>query len=315
MDILIVEDEAVIASAMASALESRGHEVRVAGSAEVALTLARPEVLITDLQLGGRSGLDLLRAYKRRGPAPRTIFVTGNPTLEACREAFRQGAAEFLSKPFRLEDLVCAVESTLDGPETLLELRLPAEPRAVRRAAREVAAFCLRHGVGPTCRARVASATGELVKNSVEHAYPSTSGELRLTASVDAREVCVSVADDGVGFDAAQVAELHLASPYHDGLARAAALSEGLQLDSEPGHGARVTLTFGAYHADYDEAEQVDLSELDYFTPETSEEVLRTLREDGGERFFQLSPALAVVIGRLLSGPDTSRVAAQALRS
>ena len=259
MDILIVEDEIVIASAMASALESRGHEVRVAGSAEDALGLARPDVLIADLQLGGRSGIDLLRAYQRRGLAPRTIFVTGNPTLEACREAFRQGASEFLSKPFRLEELVHAVEKTDAGPGSLIELRLPAVTRSVRRAAREVAAFGLRHGVGPTCRARIASATAEIVKNVVEHAYPDGGGELRLTATVDTREVVVSVSDDGVGFESPEVAELHMVSPLHDGLARAAALCEGLQLESHPGQGATVTLTFGAYPADYDEADQVDL--------------------------------------------------------
>ncbi|MCB9914232.1 MAG: response regulator, partial [Planctomycetes bacterium] len=264
MDILIVEDELVIAHAMASALEARGHAVRVADSAEMALALPRPQVLITDLQLGGRSGLELLAAYRRQGVQPRTIFVTGNPTLDACREAFRLGACEFLAKPFRLEELIQAVERRQDSPATLFEETYPAEPKSVRVATRELVAFALRCGVGPTCRARLGTAVSEVVQNVVDHAYPAGGGELRLTATIDARDVVVHVRDEGVGFSTELVTAMHLDSPMHDGLARAAALSESLELDSRPGAGASVTLHFGAYHVDYDEADQVDLSELDY---------------------------------------------------
>ncbi len=315
MDILIVEDELVIARAMASALESRGHSVRIVESAEAALGMTRPEVLITDLQLGGLSGLDLLIEYKRQGLVPRTVFVTGNPTLETCREAFRLGASEFLSKPFRLEELIDAVEKREPCSDARFEASYSAEPANVERAARDLAAFALKHRVGPTCRARLATATAEIVKNAVEHAYPYGHGKVWIDATIDEREVVVRVHDDGVGFSSPEIAEVHLISARHDGLARAAALAEGIELQSSPGMGASIMLRFGAYYVDYDESEQVDLSELDFFTPETSEQVMRTLQVDDGESFLQVSPALAVVIGRLLSGPDPSRIAAQVLRS
>jgi FixJ family two-component response regulator len=315
MDILIVEDEVVIARAMASALESRGHDVRIAGSAELALSLPRPEVLISDVQLGGLSGLDLLTEYKRQGITPRTIFVTGNPTLESCREAFRQGATEFLSKPFRLEELIQAVEKPDERALPRFEASYPAAAESIERASRDLAAFALRHRVGPTCRARMATAVAEVVKNAIEHAYPYSDGELYLDATIDERDVTVRVHDDGVGFSSQEIAQTHLASPRHDGLARAAALAEGIDLQSSPGEGASITLRFGAYYVDYDEENQVDLSELDFFTPGTSQQILDTLAVEGAESFFQVSPSLAVVIGRLLSGPDPSRIAAQVLRS
>jgi DNA-binding response OmpR family regulator len=252
MDILIVEDQVVIAQAMASALESRGHAVRIAGTAELALTLPRPEVLITDMHLGGLTGLDLLLEYKRQGVVPRTIFVTGDATLQSCRDAFRHGASEFLSKPFRLEELVQAVESKT-----------------------------------------------ECVTARFSKTY----------AAEDA------IHDDGVGFETSEVAQENLSSTRHDGLARAASLAEGLTLESRLGEGASITLRFGAYYVDYDEVDRVELSELDFFTPDTAVQVLRTLDVEGGEAFLQVSPALAVVIGRLLSGPTSSQVAAQVLRS
>ena len=315
MDILIVEDEVVIARAMASALESRGHAVRIAGSAEQALAQPRPDVLIADMQLGGLSGIDLLIEYRRQGISPRTVFVTGNPTLEACREAFRQGASEFLSKPFRLEELIQAVEKREDVSSARFEACYPAVPETVERASRELAAFALRHRVGPTCRARLATAVAEVVQNATEHAYPYTSGEVWIDATIDQREVIIRVHDQGVGFNGQLVADSHLTNANRDGLARAASLAEGIQLESQPGQGASITLRFGAYYVDYDEAESVDLSELDFFTPDTAQQVLQTLQVEGGESFFQVSPALAVVIGRLLSGPDPTRVAAQVLRS
>jgi CheY-like chemotaxis protein len=315
MDILIVEDQVVIAQAMANVLESRGHVVRVAGTAELALTLPRPEVLITDMHLGGLTGLDLLIEYKRQGIVPRTIFVTGDATLQSCRAAFRYGASEFLSKPFRLEELVQAVESKAECITARFSQSYPATDATVERAARDLAAFALRHRVGPTCRARIATAAAEVIKNSCQHAYPHSSGEVFVEATVDDREVIVRIHDDGVGFDASLVAQENLSSARHDGLARAASLAEGITLESRLGEGASITLRFGAYHVDYDEVDSVELSELDFFTPDTAVQVLRTLDVEGGEAFLQVSPALAVVIGRLLSGPASSQVAAQVLRS
>ena len=58
------------------------------------------------------------------------------------------------------------------------------------------------------------------------------------------------------------------------------------------------------FRADFDDNQRVDLSELDFFTPQTSRRVLDIVREQDAGSFIELSPSLAVVLGRLLSGPS-----------
>ena len=313
MNILIVEDEAVVANAMAGALRARGHEVSIAIRAQDALALPRPEVLIADPEMAGLTGLDLLETYRRAGRAPRTVFVSAAPSLESCRRALRLGAAEFLSKPFRLEELVRAVEGEVAPNRPLFDRGYSASTKTLEVCLRDVAAFALRHDVGPTCRARCCTALGELIENVIQHAYPREAGSLQLTATVDERELVVTVSDFGVGCDLERELPGHLVR--EGGLARAAALSEKLECIGGPGLGTTVSMVFDARRVDFAGDEAADLTELDFLDPQTTREVLHTLRLAGGEGFLQLPPSLAVVIGRLLAGPDPRRIIAQALRS
>lgn len=316
MEVLIVEDEPVIAKAVASALESRGHTLRIVDARELVSSQPLPDALVVEQYLRGRSGFDVLAELGAAGPLPRTVVVTATPTLEDCRKAMRLGVHEYLPKPFRLEELVRAIEGP--GPQ-----RRPERFRAgyltgrnlIARCARDLGAFVLRVGVGPSCRARIITAVGELLENAIRHAYPGREGRVAVEALVDGRELVVTVADEGCGFSTATAAARRLTSPRHDGLARTAALAEGLWIDSEPGRGTRVTVRFGAYRVDYDNEDLVDLSELDYLAPSTSREILRTLESDGSAGYFQLSPALAVVIGRFLSGAGPEKVVPQVLWS
>ncbi|MFT7487039.1 MAG: CheY-like chemotaxis protein [Candidatus Paceibacteria bacterium] len=313
MQVLIVEEEQSIASAMAFALESRGHCVHVASDARNALNLPRPDVLIADPELPGISGLDLLEQYRHRGATPRTIFISSAPSLESCRRALRLGASEFLSKPFRLEELVRAVESKHPEPKALFEECYPLSNDVVENCLRDLAAFAIRRGVGPTCRARACSAVGELVENVMRHAYPDAEGSVRMSVTIDERDLTITIIDDGVGMDTAEIiADL---MEFQGGLSRAAALSEDIDLRADIGVGTTVQLRFGAYTVDYSGADKADLTELDFLTPETTRQILSTLELEGAESFFQITPALAVVIGRLLAGPDPERLVAQALRS
>lgn len=315
MEVLIVEREPVIAIAVASALESRGHSLRVCSSAEDALSRPRPDALVIEQHLGAASGLDLLRELGRPGPPPRTVMVTATPSLEDCREAMRLGAHEYLPKPFRLEDLVRAIEEPDPRAPESFRASYFTRKNLVARCARDLGSFALRVGVGPSCRARIVTAVSELLENTIEHAYPEGEGRVTVEGLTDGREVIVTVTDEGRGFRTQEISEKHLASPHHDGLARAAALAEGMKMESQPGQGARITLRFGAYRVDFDEGDMVDLSELDFLAPAASRQILRTLRDEDGAGLFQLSPALAVVIGRFLSGTDPEKVVPQVLWS
>ena len=323
-DVLIVDDEMAIAAALAAALEARGHRVTVAASAEEALELPDPDVLVADLLLGGMDGLELFGELRARGGSPRGVIMPGLPTIDDCRRALRLGAAEFLTKPFAIEELVRVVEAEGDeaapggiAPESFSRT-YEASSGAVDQAARDMAAWCLRSEVSPATRTRIASSIAELVDNAERHAYgwpreSSAERPIEVNARMDARQLVVEVTDQGEGFDPTRI-EFAGATPANSGLARVAVLSEELKFRSEIGVGTQVRVRFTVSTADFDCEERIDLTELDHLTPDTCRELLRTLDEDPHAP-LALSPALAVSVGRLLAGPDPKRVLQQALWS
>ena len=319
LKVLVVEDEAAVAAAVAAALRKRGHAVTVAESGEQALALPTADVLVCDVGLSGMSGLDLLESLRSRGALCRTVLTSGMPNLEDCRRAMRLGASELLAKPFRLRELVDAVEAGEPAPalpsrQTGRRQRssISATPAGCEGALRELVAFLVRSGMGPSTRARVATACAELLDNTVRHAYPDGPGPLTVEAEIDGRELQVRAIDQGVGFDpnAGKIAD-----PAESGLARAAALAEDLRLETAPGRGARVTLGFVVYRVQFDEDDVVDLSELDWLPPELARRVLKTLRSERADDLLNLSPALAVSVGRLLARPTQEQSVQKALWS
>lgn len=330
LDILLVDDEPPITSTLSAALERRGHCVRTAESAEKALALRVPEVLVCDVGLPGASGLELLASLHERGSRPHTVIVTGHPTLEDCRRALHLCVAEFLSKPFRLQDLIRAVEAcpersreraderSRSRPETRSSSSMPVDgedaavfertyvsaPACVQRVACDLAAFALVRGVGPSTRARIASAASEIVDNACRHGYADGRGRIFVAASLEDQEIVVKIRDEGAGFAPEAAGPDRLQSQLTHGLARALALSEDVHVESSPGRGTRVVLRFTAGGADFAEEGCVDLCERDFLTPDLSRQVLRALQRPETSDLFRLPPSLAVVVGRLLAGPD-----------
>jgi two-component system response regulator HydG len=114
--ILIVEDNATLREAMAEVLRAEHHLVRQAASAEEALAQIEgkpPELLLTDLRLPGKSGLELLRDLKGQDPFAEVIVITAYGTVEGAVEAMRAGAFDFLTKPVRLDHLVAKARQAL----------------------------------------------------------------------------------------------------------------------------------------------------------------------------------------------------------
>lgn len=190
-----------------------------------------------------------------------------------------------------------------------LQLILAAHKHAAEAAARDLVSWALRCDVTPAGRARIGSAVAEIVENAVS-AGAST---IEVTASIKERELEVEVRDDGPGFDTARV----LAEAPVDGstgLGRAQALSEEMRVASELGAGTAVVLRFGVAVLEFEEPHQIDLSDLDFLASGTARELLKTLTEEPDAPVV-LSPALAVVVGRLLAGPDPRRTLQSALWS
>ena len=104
--ILVVEDEDKLRRVIALHLAAEGWEVDEASSAEHALPKAASAAFIlTDLKLPGLSGIDLLRGLRERNARAPVVLMTAFGTIENAVEAMKEGATDFLLKPFSLDQL------------------------------------------------------------------------------------------------------------------------------------------------------------------------------------------------------------------
>jgi EAL domain-containing protein (putative c-di-GMP-specific phosphodiesterase class I) len=111
--VLVVDDEEMLARAMTRVLEARGYRVKTASDGNAAIELIRREpfdVIVSDIQMPGMSGIDLLRVVRAYDLDVPVILVTGAPTVETAMEAVSLGALQYLPKPTPAPDLVNAVE-------------------------------------------------------------------------------------------------------------------------------------------------------------------------------------------------------------
>jgi two-component system, NtrC family, response regulator AtoC len=128
--ILVVDDERAIGIAIQRLLRGRGYEVDTALSAHEALEHLgrRPyHLVITDLNLHGTTGLDLLRAVKGRSPETAVVMITAYGSEKVAVEAMKAGAADYVPKPFDNDELELVVDRVLEGVSLRRDLRILRE--------------------------------------------------------------------------------------------------------------------------------------------------------------------------------------------
>lgn len=138
--VLVVDDSDDLRDAYQTVLEVHGYEVQSASRAEEALALMRswrPDLVITDLFMPGIGGLELVTRVRSDllPPVPPVVVVSGFPDARA--EALRRGAARFETKPLGFDELVNAVEETLDRTRTP-RVRTPESLKARRDLTRTI---------------------------------------------------------------------------------------------------------------------------------------------------------------------------------
>lgn len=114
--ILVVDDEAGIRNFLQRALAKQYGLVEVAESAEAAEELRRRchfDLLIVDIRLPGRSGLEWVEDLRQRGSNSDVIFITAYAEINSTISALRFGASDFILKPFRLEQILTSIERCL----------------------------------------------------------------------------------------------------------------------------------------------------------------------------------------------------------
>lgn len=112
----LVDDDASVRAALEDLLASMGLSTHSYVSAADFLDRARleePGCLVLDVRMPGMSGLDLQQELQRRGLALPIIFITGHGDIPMSVRAMKQGALEFLTKPFRDQDLLDAIDQAL----------------------------------------------------------------------------------------------------------------------------------------------------------------------------------------------------------
>ncbi|MGP3699298.1 sigma-54-dependent transcriptional regulator [Rhodobacter sp. NSM] len=135
--ILLIEDTPSLQMVYRSVLASAGHRVAVAGTAAEGLTRFReslPNVVLLDLMLPDRDGLDLMQDMLRLRPETNVIVITANGSINKAVEAMRAGAHEFLVKPFDEQRFLGAVENASVAREVRAPRRPPPEPTPVNGA-------------------------------------------------------------------------------------------------------------------------------------------------------------------------------------
>ncbi len=136
--ILLVEDEAVMRESVRDWLTDVGYQVETAEDGEQALeTIAEQEfgLLILDLRLPGKDGLEVLQEARDKHPQLKGVIITAYPSVETAVEALKRGAVDYLPKPFDLNQLEEIIRETLGPvqveirPKAVTEEAAPAVPR------------------------------------------------------------------------------------------------------------------------------------------------------------------------------------------
>lgn len=114
--VLVVDDDAAVRAVLREALEQAGHRVVTADDGREGLRLYRaqqPDLVITDIFMPGRSGIDLVRELGRATPPPMMIAISGVAGRDFLDAAAEVHVAQTFTKPFNVNELVHAVDGLL----------------------------------------------------------------------------------------------------------------------------------------------------------------------------------------------------------
>jgi len=125
--ILVVEDESKVARAIREGLERQGHQVVIAPTGEEGFFLVNAEefdLVILDLMLPGRDGLQVLSTLRKRGLETKVLILTARDVIEDRVQGLDRGADDYLVKPFAFPELLARVRALLRRTEQGPQLRL-----------------------------------------------------------------------------------------------------------------------------------------------------------------------------------------------
>ncbi|MDN3514718.1 MAG: sigma-54 dependent transcriptional regulator [Candidatus Brocadia sp.] len=132
--VLIVDDEKLMRISLESQLKKEGYDVKSVDNASDGLKIVKSEkceVVVTDLRLSGMSGMDFLKEIKKYNQDTVVVIMTAYGTLESAVSAIKEGAYDYIAKPFSTDELIIKLQRALHHKNTAAEVnRLRREIQA-----------------------------------------------------------------------------------------------------------------------------------------------------------------------------------------
>ena len=134
--VLIVDDEASVRTSLEKALSKAGYVTKSAGSGNEALKMLQKQsvdIVLSDLKMPDGDGLDLIRGIKMKNTGVEVILLTGFGTVDKAVEAMKEGAYDFITKPFKKAVILSTIERAIDRQSLAQEKRMiPSSVKARR---------------------------------------------------------------------------------------------------------------------------------------------------------------------------------------
>jgi len=115
--LLVVDDDPVTVDLLKEVLSKEGYGVSTAVSGEEAIAYGMNklfDIIITDVRMGEKDGMEVLRFFKKSAPETTVIMITAFGSIETAIEAIREGAYDYISKPFKLEEIKFTIRRALE---------------------------------------------------------------------------------------------------------------------------------------------------------------------------------------------------------
>ena len=141
MRILVIEDDPTVGQYVKRGLEEHRWAVDLATDGEEGERRANSEaydLIVLDMRLPGKSGLDVLRSLRARGFERPVLVLTAQDAMDAKVATLRAGADDYVTKPFAFEELLARVEALARRPRSLASRTLTAGELVIDQATRDV---------------------------------------------------------------------------------------------------------------------------------------------------------------------------------
>ena len=118
IEILVIDDEKIVGQRLKASLEKDGYSVETFTEPLQALERIREkkfDVVVTDIRMDNLDGITMLEETRKKNEKTKVIIITGYATLEVAREALTKGAFDFISKPFKLNEIREAILKAVEA--------------------------------------------------------------------------------------------------------------------------------------------------------------------------------------------------------